>query len=284
MPQEFDPAVPTQWVEARCLTGGVNRFTPAGYAWLWYPFRNEPFYNFGDTNGCAAGNTREGATLRALLELIERDALGIWWYNRLRRPGVPIMDWHDEEIQSACALFRAHERSLDLLDLTNDLGIPTYAAISANTEGREIYYGSACGVCPVSAAKRAIEELIQFWFWETRFGTGIDRRAWFDAGSVTTHPYLEAAGTADIPTVRPETPEEALNLCINAVRGAGLNAYSIDLTRPELGVPVIRVIVPGLRHYGPRFARGRLFDVPVKLGWRSTPLNEADLNTAVCIL
>jgi oxazoline/thiazoline synthase len=49
----------------------------------------------------------------------------------------------------------------------------------------------------------------------------------------------------------------------------------LDQTRPDIEAPVARVIVPGLRH---RFAPGRLYDVPVKLGLRRRPLQEAELN------
>jgi hypothetical protein len=37
------------------------------------------------------------------------------------------------------------------------------------------------------------------------------------------------------------------------------------------------VIVPGLRHFYRRFAPGRLYDVPVKLGLREHPMSEGDL-------
>ena len=46
---------------------------------------------------------------------------------------------------------------------------------------------------------------------------------------------------------------------------------------PETGMWT-RTIVPGLRHYKPRFAPGRLYDVPVRLGWRQEPLEETQLN------
>ena len=49
-------------------------------------------------------------------------------------------------------------------------------------------------------------------------------------------------------------------------------------TRPGIGVPVIRVAVPGLRHLWARFAPGRLYDVPVQLGWRSRPIAARRLN------
>jgi ribosomal protein S12 methylthiotransferase accessory factor len=52
----------------------------------------------------------------------------------------------------------------------------------------------------------------------------------------------------------------------------------LDQTREEIGLPVAKVIVPGLRHFWARYAPGRLYDVPVRLGWlpRATP--EDDLN------
>ena len=48
-------------------------------------------------------------------------------------------------------------------------------------------------------------------------------------------------------------------------------------------MPVVRVIVPGMRHFWARFAPGRLYDVPVSMGCRERPLAEADLNPAPVI-
>jgi ribosomal protein S12 methylthiotransferase accessory factor len=52
----------------------------------------------------------------------------------------------------------------------------------------------------------------------------------------------------------------------------------LDLTRAEVGLPVVKVVAPGLRHFWPRFAPGRLYDVPVELGWASRALAEDELN------
>jgi ribosomal protein S12 methylthiotransferase accessory factor len=51
-----------------------------------------------------------------------------------------------------------------------------------------------------------------------------------------------------------------------------------DQTRPDIDMPVVKVMVPGLRHFWPRFAPGRLYDVPVRLGWLAAPTTEEDLN------
>jgi ribosomal protein S12 methylthiotransferase accessory factor len=49
-------------------------------------------------------------------------------------------------------------------------------------------------------------------------------------------------------------------------------------------MPVVKVIVPGLRHFWARFAPGRLYDVPVKLGWLPNPHPEQALNSVPMFL
>jgi ribosomal protein S12 methylthiotransferase accessory factor len=71
---------------------------------------------------------------------------------------------------------------------------------------------------------------------------------------------------------------EQVTACVNLAKRAGLDFLVLDQTRPDIEVPVARVIVPGLRHFYRRFAPGRLYDVPVKLGWRDRALSEHELN------
>jgi oxazoline/thiazoline synthase len=62
------------------------------------------------------------------------------------------------------------------------------------------------------------------------------------------------------------------------LRAQGLEMLVLDQTRPDVGLPVVRVIVPGLRHFWARYAPGRLYDVPVKLGWLPAPRRENEMN------
>jgi ribosomal protein S12 methylthiotransferase accessory factor len=97
------------------------------------------------------------------------------------------------------------------------------------------------------------------------------------------HPYLTPDGAA---LVRPDPgskfgaldTREQVRACVNVAQRAGLDFLVLDQTRPDIEVPVVRVIVPGLRHFYRRFAPGRLYDVPVKLGWRERPLPETEVN------
>ena len=97
------------------------------------------------------------------------------------------------------------------------------------------------------------------------------------------HPYLIPDGK---PAIRPhfdmkfgslDTREQAL-ACVDIANRAGLDFLVLDQTRPDIETPVVRVIVPGLRHFYRRFGPGRLYDVPIKLGLRDTPIPESELN------
>ena len=45
-----------------------------------------------------------------------------------------------------------------------------------------------------------------------------------------------------------------------------------------MGLPVVKVVVPGLRHFWARYGSGRLYDVPVRMGQLPQPLTEEQLN------
>jgi oxazoline/thiazoline synthase len=71
---------------------------------------------------------------------------------------------------------------------------------------------------------------------------------------------------------------EQVLACVKLAKRFELDVLVLDQTRPEIQVPVVRVIVPGLRHTDRRFAPGRLYEVPVKLGLRKRALREVELN------
>ena len=82
----------------------------------------------------------------------------------------------------------------------------------------------------------------------------------------------------DMPSPVVGSFKNQLDWCIEAARKVGVEILVVDLSRPELDLPVARVIAPGMRHWLPRFAPGRLYDIPVKLGWRRVAMFEADAN------
>jgi oxazoline/thiazoline synthase len=97
------------------------------------------------------------------------------------------------------------------------------------------------------------------------------------------HPYLTPC---DLPMVQSSSASkfghldvrEQVSACVRIAQQQGLDFLVLDQTRPDIEVPVVRVIVPGMRHFYRRFAPGRLYDVPIKLGLRDQPLHEDELN------
>ena len=51
-----------------------------------------------------------------------------------------------------------------------------------------------------------------------------------------------------------------------------------DVTRPDLGLHVARVLAPGLRSWYRRLGAGRLYTVPIAQGDWADPRTEAEMN------
>ena len=81
-PAPFDRSAKIEWSPVWSLRDERFKYLPTS---LLYFFYRGPGQINADSNGCAAGNTLEEAIVQGFLELVERDAYAIWWYNRLQR-------------------------------------------------------------------------------------------------------------------------------------------------------------------------------------------------------
>lgn len=279
-----DETQSTRWIRGHCLTELRDIWFPAGSVYLGCPYPSEEMCQYVDTTGCAAASEKDAAILHGLFELIERDAIAIWWYNKVRRPGIEISRLRSPWVVELHRFFKQQERSLEVLDITDDLGVPTYVAVSADSEGRDIFFGGGCSLCGVCAASKALSELLQLWYWNQIVTPDLDRQRWLSTGSLDSHPYLRALGVNDSPQSRKLETSAALSECTSRVNEVGIEVYWVDLTRPELGIPAVRVIAPGLRHHSVRLGPGRLYDVPVGLGWVNRKLRENEMNDVACII
>ncbi|GAA2008428.1 hypothetical protein GCM10009838_88410 [Catenulispora subtropica] len=77
---------------------------------------------------------------------------------------------------------------------------------------------------------------------------------------------------------------EDVEAVVAMVRAAGLELLVLDQTRPDVGMPVVKVLIPGMRPARSRFAPGRLFDVPVALGRRTRPIEYRELNPVPLVI
>jgi oxazoline/thiazoline synthase len=284
MPAPFDRSAKIEWSPVWSLRDKRFKYLPTS---LLYFFYRGPAAFHADSNGCAAGNTVEEAMVQGFLELVERDAYAIWWYNRLQRPALDLGQFDDYYVRDLRNQFAESGRELWVLDVTSDLGVPTFVAMTHWVEdGKEnIEFGSGAHFDTRIALLRALTELNQFLAIGFMNGGKSDRSS-LDGTTpfrLRDHPYLSPS---DAPQVQSGfdskfgrlDSREQVTACVRLAKREGLEFLVLNQTLPDIEVPVVRVIVPGMRHFYRRFAPGRLYDVPVKLGLRDQPLSEDELN------
>ncbi|HUL06205.1 MAG TPA: YcaO-like family protein [Candidatus Acidoferrum sp.] len=295
VPPPVDDATHIDWVEARALHDAATWQIPAACCYLRYRWKTGdiPFCQ-ADTNGCAVGATRDHAILKALLELVERDAVAIWWYNRLQRHALDLDDLGQATVLAMRAWLENCGRSLHVLDLSGDLPIFVAAAISAELPGQRIAFGFGSHFDPAQAVLAAVMEMHQFFAQATllerleREGRAVklssdvvDMMTWWRGQSLAYNSHL-VPSEISVPRVPylsgHVAPETAVARLVEELRRRGLTPLVLDITRADLDVPAVRVVVPGLRPWWARFAPGRLYQIPVALRWLAHPLAEDDLN------
>jgi len=301
VPPPLDETAVISWTPAWSLTRSRTRYLPTAYC--YYGFHDHGhFFTRCDSNGCAAGNSLEEAVLYGLLELVERDSVALWWYNRLRRPAVDTTSFGLAYWDRMQRYYRDElHRDLHALDLTADLGIPTFAVASRRREREveDVIVGFAAHLDPSVALLRALQEANQYLpslrqespDGSTRYRLYSDETVrWWQTATFANQPYLVPDADAppkrasDFPQLATGDFKRDAEACLDAVAAAGLEALVLDQTRPDVGLPVVRVVVPGMRHFWRRLAPGRLYDVPVELGWLKQPLAEEELNPVSCFV
>jgi bacteriocin biosynthesis cyclodehydratase domain-containing protein len=294
IPVPFDPEAEIEWSPVWSLTRSEVRHLPTAFCYFDYPQPDEQTFCVACSNGNAAGNTLEEAILQGFLELVERDSVALWWYNRLRRPGVDLDSFDEPYLGRLETFLQKHGRTFWVLDLTADLGIPVFASVTRRTDGppEQVLLGFGAHLDPRIALLRAVTEMNQMLSAPLLEPEGKElgdpsadpeTARWLKTATVANHPYLlPAEGSprtaASYPQTWADNVLEDVHRCQALVEGRGMEMLVLDQTRPEVGLPVVKVIVPGLRHFWARLAPGRLYDVPVALGWLPRPLAEEELN------
>lgn len=281
VPEPFDPSTRIEWSPVSSLRDKRFKYLPTGLLYFFYG----GFHT--DSNGCAAGNTRDEAIVQGFLELIERDAYAIWWYNRVQRAQVDLEQFDDFYVRDLQAQFAEAGRKLWVLDITTDLGIPTYVAIMHWMQnGHEnIEFGSGAHFDRHIALLRSLTELTQFMS-VGMMGGASGEKPTLDGVTplrLEDYPFLTPSHRPIVPPAPSlklhDNTRDQVIACVEIAARAGYDFLVLDQTRPDVEVPVVRVLVPGLRHFYRRFAPGRLYDVPVKLGLLDRPRPENDLTS-----
>ena len=281
VPQRLIDTQPIDWTPAWNIATGARCLVPFDYVYAGgAPAPGERVCAW-DSNGCAAGNCLEEAVLQGLLELIERDATAIWWYNRIRRPAVDLAGLGDPYVTGVVQTYAALGHQVWALDLTHDLGVPVVVALAKKPSSDRYAMGLGCHVDGLLAVQRAMTELHQVFDPEERHDPLVTEAELPDECflyPVSDEPARLFPRAGRVGDTQVACILRAVEGCVARLAAAGLSVWVADYTRPDLSLTTVRVIAPGLRHFWPRLAPGRLFDVPVAMGWLVEAKCELEIN------
>ncbi|HSV66558.1 MAG TPA: TOMM precursor leader peptide-binding protein [Mycobacteriales bacterium] len=291
--EPFDETAEVDWTPVWSVTGRRHRLLPTALLYFGAP-QPGPRYFRADSNGNAAGSSLEDAVLQGFFELVERDAVALWWYNRTRHPAVDLGSFADPWAEELREVYAGLRREVWVLDVTADLEIPTMVALSRRTDkpAEDILFGFGAHVDPRVALRRALTELNQLLpavVGARPDGCGYgctdpEALRWWHHATTANQPYLLPDHGQPLRTRASfgYLPRRDLRADLTAVEELvarhGLELLVLDQTRPDIGLPVVKVIVPGLRQFWARFAPGRLYEVPVRLGRLAAPTPYEELN------
>lgn len=290
-PQRFDEEMEIEWSPVWSLTHDEPRYLATAFCYYAYHGNYKSDFAYGDSNGCAAGNTLEEAILQGFMELVERDSVALWWYNRLKKPAVDLASFDDPYYEQLQHYYNTQQRDLWVLDVTSDFNIPSFVAISRRHDQKEeeIVLGFGAHFDPQIGLLRAVTELNQllsptFAAQDQAAEKKQEKNGWFNSATIASQPHLvpddkrPPKRLADYPKQWSDDLYTDVMTCVKIAKEKGLETLVLNQTRPDVGLHVVKVVVPGMRHYWERFAPGRLYDVPVQMGWLTDPLTEEQLN------
>jgi ribosomal protein S12 methylthiotransferase accessory factor len=305
----FDETTRIGWVAGRNLTREEETLVPACLIYLPYHriHPDEAILSPAISTGLACHGTFEQAAITALCEVVERDACMIMWLNRLSMPSAL---WEGEP---AANRFREQfERPLGdirLIDVTSDIGIPSFISLSFGLINGERYVtaGAASSLDPLTGALKAVTESISAVTLlklklkrskEAGFQSDFNEvQSFTDHGLLYCQPEMiehlaflysspESREQNEVSDLRTGHPGDDLRTCIRLLAARGLEAIVVDLTTEEIaerGFCVVRALAPGTiglnADHRLRFLGGaRLYSAPVDMGYRSRKAAENELN------
>jgi len=245
-----------RWVEGWDLAGDRSVLVPEQAVTLDTTFRAPPIFDIS-SNGLASGNGLAEAIAHGLCEVIERDAEAAW-----RRGGGDRRLVLDSITDPACCalierITRAGARVF-VWDLAGDAAAIPVIGAAIMEDPREpawrtlgFYQGFGAHWLPEIAIARALTEAAQTRV--TYIAGARDDFFPFDYARATdpallaalwarfSAPCDEPVAFAGLPRLAARTIGEALAQLVATQR----QVIAVDLTHPALGVPVVKVIVPG---------------------------------------
>nr|WP_319374229.1 YcaO-related McrA-glycine thioamidation protein [uncultured Methanobacterium sp.] len=252
------------WVKAINAKNDVEYLVPANA--VYHPYQSTTNGNSlfkSSTNGLASGNVLEEAVFHGITEVVERDAWSIFEALRQPKREVNCEGTENPLINDVLSKFRKAGVDVKLVDLTADVEITTMAAVSDDTVLKDpalLTLGVGTHLDPEVAALRALTEVAQSRATQIH-GTREDttravfmRKAGYQRMKrINKHWFGEFKDSVDISDIKSKAKKsfkDDIETSLKLLDKCGFsNVLYTDLTRPEIQIPVVRVVIPGMEVY-----------------------------------
>lgn len=299
----FNEKTRFNWTKGYSLIDGKEKFIPAQLIYFNYKFStHEKRIYIPITTGTAGGGCLSAAIVRGILEIVERDAFMIYYLNKLPAKKVKLGMINDSKLKNVLSIFKRYRLEVHVMDLTTDLNIPTFLSIIIDKKnlGPALVVGLKSSLDPVNAIIGSLEEAISMKSWmrnvyEENYKdykntnpsriTSVEERAmyWYKLSMLKNMDFWinqEEKGEIKKPSKKLSSGEQ-LKVLLDVFKRASYDIYFKDITLLELKtIPykIVKVIIPTmqplyLQEQYKYLGGDRLYNVPVKLGFKKRNLN-----------
>ncbi len=260
----FDPRKKElNWIKTVNIRDDNEYLTPADAVFHPYNFKNSVNLFKSNTNGLASGNKVEEAIFHGMTEVIERDAWSLFEIKRNKAPEINLKNIENPLIIEIVNKFEGAGINIKVVDLTSDVEVATIAAVSDDTVLKDpalLTLGVGTHLDPEIAVLRALTEVAQSRATQIH-GTREDttravfmRKAGYERMKrINKHWFGESEDIIELDEIKNRSGKsfkEDIETSMKLLKKAGFeDVLFVDLTKPEIEIPVVRVIIPGMEVY-----------------------------------
>ena len=269
LPKEFEKKdvddITLEWSVCHDLISGEDFYVPSNAIFHPYDLENNSALSLfkSNTNGLASGNSKEEAILHGMFEVIERDAWSIFELTHKNSKQIDLNSIESDVVNDALLKFSDNEINIKLMDLTADINVPTIAASSDDTLLKDaglLTLGIGTHLDPEVAILRALTEVAQSRATQIHGAREDTVRADFarTAGyermkRINKHYFQEEENKinlSDIENRSTDSITKDIDIVLDELKANEIeHVLYYDLTRPELDVNVVRVVIPTMEVY-----------------------------------
>ena len=268
LPQKFEKAdlgdTKFEWNLAHDIITGNDYYVLSNA--VFHPYNHDSDVESlfkSNTNGLASGNVLEEAILHGIFEVIERDAWSIFEMTHKNYSQINIDSIESELINEIIDKFESQGIKIKLMDFTADINIPTIAASADDTVTRDaglLTLGIGTHLDPEVAILRALTEVAQSRATqingarEDTVRADFAREAGYERMKRINKYYFrqeeEQINLSDIENKSTTSIDEDIDIVKEELIANDIkHVLYTDLTRPEVDVSVVRVIIPEMEVY-----------------------------------